>query len=71
MNIGVLGSGIVGQTVGGKLAGLGHSVVLGPRDPARVDEKKGSAPSLGEWLAGARVPSTTLWPNPASLPPTV
>ena len=53
MNIGVLGSGIVGQTVGGKLAGLGHSVVLGTRDPARVDEKKGYAPSLGEWLAGA------------------
>ena len=53
MNIGVLGSGIVGQTVGGKLAGLGHSVVLGTRDPAKVDEKKGYAPSLGEWLAGA------------------
>ncbi|MBK7219571.1 MAG: NAD(P)-binding domain-containing protein [Candidatus Promineofilum sp.] len=53
MNIGVLGSGIVGQTVGGKLAELGHSVVLGTRDPANVDEKKGYAPSLGEWLAGA------------------
>ena len=53
MNIGVLGSGIVGQTGGGKLAGLGHSVVLGTRDPAKVDEKKGYAPSLGEWLAGA------------------
>jgi predicted dinucleotide-binding enzyme len=53
MNIGVLGSGIVGQTVGGKLAELDHSVVLGTRDPANVDEKKGYAPSLGEWLAGA------------------
>ena len=53
MNIGVLGSGIVGQSVGGKLAELGHSVVLGTRDPANVDEKKGYAPSLGEWLAGA------------------
>lgn len=53
MNIGVLGSGIVGQSVGGKLAELGHSVVLGTRDPAKVDEKKGYAPSLGEWLAGA------------------
>jgi len=29
MNIGVIGSGIVGQSVGGKLAELGHSVVLG------------------------------------------
>ena len=53
MNIGVLGSGSVGQSVGGKLAELGHSVVLGTRDPAKVDEKKGYAPSLGEWLAGA------------------
>lgn len=53
MNIGVIGSGIVGQSVGGKLAELGHSVVLGTRDPANVDEKKGYAPSLGEWLAGA------------------
>ena len=54
MNIGVIGSGIVGQSVGGKLAELGHSVVLGTRDPANVDEKKGYAPSLGEWLARAR-----------------
>ena len=53
MNIGVIGSGIVGQSVGGKLAELGHNVVLGTRDPANVDEKKGYAPSLGEWLAGA------------------
>ena len=52
MKIGVIGSGIVGQTVGGKLAELGHSVVLGTRDPAKLDEKKGYAPSLREWLAG-------------------
>ncbi len=53
MNAGILGSGIVGQTVGRKLAKLGHSVVLGTRDPANVDEKKGYAGSLAEWLAAA------------------
>ncbi len=53
MNVGVIGSGMVGQAVGGKLAELGHSVVLGTRDPANVDEKKGYAGSLAEWLTGA------------------
>lgn len=51
MNVGVLGSGSVGQALAGKLAELGHDVVLGTRDPANVAEKKGYAPSLGEWLA--------------------
>lgn len=51
MNVGVLGSGSVGQALGSKLAELGHDVVLGTRDPANVDEKKGYAPSLGEWRA--------------------
>ena len=51
MNVGVLGSGSVGQALAGKLAELGHDVVLGTRDPANVTEKKGYAPSLGEWLA--------------------
>lgn len=50
MNVGVLGSGSVGQALAGKLAELGHDVVLGTRDPANVAEKKGYAPSLGEWL---------------------
>lgn len=53
MNAGILGSGIVGQTVGQKLAELDYSVVLGTRDPANVDEKKGYAGSLAEWLAAA------------------
>jgi len=54
MNVGVLGSGSVGQALAGKLAELGHDVVLGTRDPANVNEKKGYAPSLGEWLATVR-----------------
>ena len=34
MNIGVLGSGITGQTIGTKLVQLGHEVMLGSRDEA-------------------------------------
>lgn len=43
MNIGVLGSGVVGQAIAAKLVALGHDVVVGTRDPAKLDE----------WLAGA------------------
>jgi hypothetical protein len=32
--IGVLGTGVVGQTIADKLAALGHSVCIGTRDPA-------------------------------------
>lgn len=53
MKIGVLGSGMVGQTVAGKLAADGHDVVLGTRDPAQLDEKKGYGDSLAGWLATA------------------
>ena len=31
MRIGVLGTGVVGQTIGGKLAALGHEVRMGAR----------------------------------------
>ncbi len=34
MNIGVLGSGVVGQTIGSKLVQLGHDVMIGSRDEA-------------------------------------
>jgi predicted dinucleotide-binding enzyme len=34
MKIGVLGTGLVGQTVAAKLAELGHGVFVGTRDPA-------------------------------------
>src|SRR4051794_40946430 len=33
MNIGIIGTGIVGQTLGKALAGLGHVVKLGSREP--------------------------------------
>lgn len=45
MKIGVLGTGMVGQTVGGKLVSLGHEVKLGSRD---ANNEKAAA-----WAKGA------------------
>ncbi len=56
MRIGILGTGIVGQTLGTKLVQLGHSVILGTRDPAKLNEPKGRGPDakpLSDWLAEA------------------
>ena len=53
MKIGIIGSGIVGQTLGTKLVQLGNDVALGTRDPGKLDDKKGFGGSLGEWLAKA------------------
>jgi predicted dinucleotide-binding enzyme len=50
MKIGVIGSGIVAQTLGAKLAELGHDVALGTRDPKKLAEKKNMAATLQEWL---------------------
>jgi predicted dinucleotide-binding enzyme len=36
MDIGILGTGTVGRTIGAKLAQLGHNVMIGTRDPART-----------------------------------
>ena len=33
MNIAVLGTGMVGQAIAGRLHELGHTVVVGTRDP--------------------------------------
>lgn len=51
MKIGIIGSGIVAQTLGAKLVAEGHDVVLGTRDPQKLDDKKNLAGSLREWLA--------------------
>ncbi|MHB8420228.1 MAG: NADPH-dependent F420 reductase [Myxococcales bacterium] len=51
MKIGIVGSGVVGQTLGAKLVELGHDVALGTRDPRKLDDKKNMADSLGEWLS--------------------
>jgi predicted dinucleotide-binding enzyme len=39
MRVGVLGTGIVGRTIAGKLADLGHDVSIGTRDPAALEER--------------------------------
>ena len=45
MNIGVLGTGATGQTIGSKLVQLGHDVMLGARDAAN--------PNAVLWAKGA------------------
>jgi 8-hydroxy-5-deazaflavin:NADPH oxidoreductase len=51
MKVGIIGSAHVGQTIASKLLKLGHDVMIGTRDPAALDQKKGMAGTLGEWLA--------------------
>ncbi len=47
MNIGVLGTGVVGRSIATRLVELGHSVALGTRDPGN--------PVAREWLATGHV----------------
>jgi 8-hydroxy-5-deazaflavin:NADPH oxidoreductase len=55
MHIGIIGSGIVAQTLGGKLAEAGHRVTLGSRDTSRRHELSwGSVPSPDEWVETQR-----------------
>jgi predicted dinucleotide-binding enzyme len=49
MKIGIIGSGVVAQTLGSKLVGQGHDVVLGTRDPNKLDDKKMFGTTLREW----------------------
>ena len=51
MKIGIIGSGAVAPTLGAKIIELGHHVVLGTRDPSKLDEKKNMAVTLREWIA--------------------
>lgn len=50
---GVLGTGIVGQTIAGALSNLGHAVMIGTRDPAvtlsRSEPGPYGNPSFSEW----------------------
>ena len=45
MKLGVLGTGVVGQTIGSKLVALGHEVVMGAREAGN--------PKAAEWVAKA------------------
>lgn len=53
MRITVLGTGMVGRALAGRMAELGHDVVVGTRDPqvttSRADDRGG--PSFADWLA--------------------
>jgi 8-hydroxy-5-deazaflavin:NADPH oxidoreductase len=55
MKIAVLGTGMVGQTVAGGLASLGHEVTIGTRDPAstmaRTDPDAMGNPPYATWAA--------------------
>ncbi len=51
MKIGIIGSGVVGQTLGTRWIGQGHEVVIGTRDPSKLDDKKMLGATLREWLA--------------------
>jgi 8-hydroxy-5-deazaflavin:NADPH oxidoreductase len=55
MRVGVLGTGIVGQTLGGKIAEVGHAVMVGTRDVeaslARTEPGMAGSPPFSEWLA--------------------
>ncbi len=55
MNIAVLGTGSVGRAIAGRLAELGHRVVVGTRDPqatlARTDPDQMGTPPFAAWAA--------------------
>ncbi|WP_323096063.1 NADPH-dependent F420 reductase [Intrasporangium sp. YIM S08009] len=55
MDIAVLGTGMVGQSLAGALTRLGHSVTVGTRDPqatlARTDADAMGNPSFASWHA--------------------
>ncbi|MEZ0068262.1 putative dinucleotide-binding enzyme [Streptacidiphilus sp. MAP12-20] len=55
MRFAVLGTGIVGRTLAGKLSSLGHEVVIGTRDPAatlaRQELDAAGNPPIAGWLA--------------------
>jgi predicted dinucleotide-binding enzyme len=56
MKIAVLGTGMVGRTIAGAFAGLGHDVVIGTRDPqatlARTEPDMMGTPPFAPWHAG-------------------
>lgn len=58
MRIGVLGTGVVGQTIGSKLVHLGHEVMMGSRDAANPtaitwSKKEGPRASFGTFANAA------------------
>ena len=56
MDIGIIGSATVAQTVGGKLLDLGHTVTISSRDTSRSKDRgeMGTLPSADRWVAEQR-----------------
>jgi len=56
MKIAILGTGLVGQSLAGRLEALGHDVTIGTRDPevtgARSTPGQWGTPSFSDWHAG-------------------
>jgi hypothetical protein len=54
MRFGIMGTGVVGQTLAAKLVELGHQVMIGTRDAAETRARTGPGrygePPLGDWL---------------------
>ncbi len=56
MKVGILGSGVVGQTIGRKLVELGHDVLIGTRDAGKLREwldKVGGKARVGSFADAA------------------
>jgi predicted dinucleotide-binding enzyme len=53
MRLGILGTGVVGKTIAARLAGLGHDVMIGTRDPeetlARTEPDTYGNPPFSAW----------------------
>ncbi len=57
MNIGILGSGMVGQTLGRKLVEQGHAVMIGTREPSKLQDWLSSVNNqaqVGSYAAAAQ-----------------
>jgi hypothetical protein len=54
MKVGILGTGVVGQTLAEKLSQLGHQVMIGTRDKqvtlAKAEKDNFGRPPISEWL---------------------
>ena len=73
MKVGIIGSGVVAQTLGGEFLKHGHEVALGSRDPAKLKDwaakHKGAAvKSMGDAAASAKSSSWRSRATPRSKP---
>jgi len=61
MKIGIIGSGVVGQTLGAALKDKGHDVALGVRavSEAELDKPRNQAETLRAWTAKTKAPVVT------------